>query len=62
MFDLNPGLCQEATEHKTAFDILHSVVHYMRKYQQGCGVVGVSPRWVGVTWAGQAGLLLSSGS
>jgi alpha-1,3-glucan synthase len=46
MFDLNPELCSKAVEHKTAFDILHAVVHYIRLHQKGFGIVGVSPRWV----------------
>jgi hypothetical protein len=44
MFDLNPELCAKAVEHKTAFDILHAVVTYIRAHQRGFGVVGVSPR------------------
>jgi hypothetical protein len=44
MFGLDATSCGAYTEHRGSFDLLHAIVTYLVTWQNGCGMVAVSPR------------------
>jgi glycogen synthase len=45
MFNLNPAAVGKYTEHKSAFDTLHSLLSHMVEAQKGVGCAAVSPKY-----------------
>lgn len=45
MFNLNPAAVSQYTEHKSAFDTLHSLLAHMVEAQKGVGCAAVSPKY-----------------